>query len=44
MPPAWTLERAGEENDVVVVSFAYEREIHLAGPAYLTLKYEGKSR
>lgn len=33
-----------KENDKVVVSFAYEREIHLAGPAYLTLKYAGKSR
>lgn len=33
-----------KENDKVVVSFAYEREIHLAGPAYLTLKYAGQSR
>lgn len=33
-----------KEGDKVVVSFAYEREIHLAGPAYLTLKYAGKSR
>jgi len=32
-----------KENDKVVVSFSYEREIHLAGPAYLTLKYAGKS-
>jgi sensor histidine kinase regulating citrate/malate metabolism len=31
-------------GDKVVVSFAYEREIHLFGPAYLTLKYEGQSR
>jgi hypothetical protein len=31
-------------NDKVVVSFAYQREIHLAGPAYLTLKYEGHSK
>ncbi len=31
-------------NDKVVVSFAYQREIHLGGPAYLTLKYDGKSR
>jgi hypothetical protein len=29
--------------DKVVVSFSYEREIHLAGPAYLTLKYQGSS-
>ncbi|MDR3370555.1 DUF4845 domain-containing protein [Rhodoferax sp.] len=33
-----------KENDKVVVSFAYQREIHLAGPAYLTLKYEGHSK
>ncbi len=32
-----------KEGDKVVVRFAYEREIHLAGPAYLTLKYEGDS-
>lgn len=31
-------------NDEVVVDFAYEREIHLAGPAYLTLKYSGSSK
>lgn len=30
-------------GDRVVASFAYEREIHLAGPAWLTLKYEGRS-
>lgn len=33
-----------KENDQVVVSFAYQREIHLAGPGYLTLKYQGRSR
>jgi len=33
-----------KENDKVVVSFAYEREIHLAGPAYLTMKYAGRSK
>lgn len=33
-----------KENDKVVVRFAYQREIHLAGPAYLTLKYVGQSR
>lgn len=32
-----------KEGEQVVVSFAYQREIHLAGPAYLTLKYAGKS-
>lgn len=31
-------------GDNVVVSFAYQREIHLFGPAFLTLKYEGQSR
>ncbi|MDO5624697.1 MAG: DUF4845 domain-containing protein [Pseudomonadota bacterium] len=30
-------------GDKVVVSFAYEREIPLAGPAYLLLKYNGSS-
>lgn len=33
-----------KEGDVVVVSFAYQREIHLGGPAYLLLKYRGSSR
>jgi len=33
-----------KENDRVVVSFAYQREIHLAGPAYLTMKYAGRSK
>lgn len=31
-------------GDKVVVAFAYQREIHLAGPAYLTLKYAGRSK
>jgi hypothetical protein len=31
-------------GDKVVVSFSYEREIHLAGPAWLTLKYEGQTK
>ena len=31
-------------GDKVVVSYSYEREIHLAGPAYLTMKYKGQSR
>jgi FlaG/FlaF family flagellin (archaellin) len=31
-------------GDRVVVSFSYEREIHLMGPAYLTLKYSGQSK
>jgi hypothetical protein len=33
-----------KEGDKVVVKFAYSREIHLAGPAYLLLKYEGRSK
>lgn len=30
-------------GDKVVVAFAYQREIHLVGPGYLTLKYAGRS-
>jgi Domain of unknown function (DUF4845) len=33
-----------KEGDKIVVSFAYQREIHLAGPAFLTLKYAGRSK
>jgi hypothetical protein len=33
-----------KEGDQVVVSFAYLREIHLVGPAWLTLKYNGRSK
>lgn len=33
-----------KEGDKIVVSFAYQREIHLVGPAYLTLKYSGRSK
>ncbi len=33
-----------KENDKIVVNFAYQREIHLAGPGYLTLKYSGRSK
>lgn len=32
-----------KEADRTVVSFAYQREIHLTGPAWLTLKYEGRT-
>ncbi|RYF79667.1 MAG: DUF4845 domain-containing protein [Comamonadaceae bacterium] len=32
-----------KEGDKVVVAFAYEREIHLFGPAFLLLKYKGES-
>jgi hypothetical protein len=31
-------------GDRVVVSFAYDREIHLAGPAFLVLKYKGQGQ
>jgi hypothetical protein len=34
----------GKEGDRVVVSYAYVREIHLAGPANLVMKYEGRSK
>jgi hypothetical protein len=33
-----------KEGDQVVVSFAYQKEFHLFGPAWLLLKYEGQSR
>lgn len=33
-----------KEGDKVVVAFAYQREIHLTGPAFLTLKYAGRSK
>jgi hypothetical protein len=32
-----------KNGDKVVVSFAYQKEIHLGGPAYLLLKYAGSS-
>lgn len=33
-----------KNGDQIEVSFAYEKEFHLAGPAWLTMKYEGHSR
>ena len=33
-----------KEGDKTVVAFAYTREIHLAGPAFLLLKYSGRSK
>ncbi len=33
-----------KNGDKVVVGFSYVREIHLTGPAYLTLKYAGQSK
>jgi len=35
------VRKVGEK---VVVSYSYEREIPLFGPAYLTLKYKGETR
>ncbi len=32
-----------KNGDTIVVSFAYNKEIHLGGPAYLLLKYSGTS-
>ncbi|MCW5653259.1 DUF4845 domain-containing protein [Hydrogenophaga sp.] len=34
----------GKEGDRVVVSYAYQREIPLFGPAHLVMKYEGRSK
>ena len=33
-----------KDGDQVVVKFAYTREIHMFGPAYLLLKYSGQSK
>jgi hypothetical protein len=33
-----------KNGDKVVVKFAYQKEIHLGGPAYLLLKYAGESK
>lgn len=33
-----------KEGDKVVVKFAYTKEIHMFGPAYLLLKYAGRSK
>jgi hypothetical protein len=33
-----------KEGDKTVVSFTYNKEIHLAGPAYLLIKYAGRSK
>jgi hypothetical protein len=33
-----------KQGDKIVVAFAYNKEIHLGGPAYLLLKYEGRSK
>jgi hypothetical protein len=33
-----------KENDKVVISFAYEKEIELIEPVYLLIKYKGRSK
>jgi hypothetical protein len=33
-----------KENDRVVIGFAYDKEVPLAGPVFLVIKYEGRSR
>lgn len=33
-----------KENDQIVVSFAYDKEIELVAPVYLLIKYEGRSK
>jgi hypothetical protein len=33
-----------KENEKIVVSFAYDKEIELAAPVYLLIKYEGRSK
>jgi len=32
-----------KENDKVVISFAYDKEIELMNPVYLLIKFEGRS-
>lgn len=36
-----TITKQGDQN---VVSFAYDKEFHMFGPAWLLLKYQGSSR
>ena len=33
-----------KEGDQMLVKFAYNREIHMFGPAFLLLKYTGQSK
>jgi hypothetical protein len=33
-----------KDGDKVVVKFAYDKQIHMFGPAYLLLKYAGQSK
>ena len=32
-----------KEGSKMVIAFAYSKEVHLAGPAYLVMKYTGRS-
>ena len=32
-----------KDGNKMVIAFAYNKEIHLAGPAYLVIKYAGRS-
>jgi Domain of unknown function (DUF4845) len=36
--------QVSKEGDKTIVAFAYTREIHMAGPAFLLLKYSGRSK
>ena len=33
-----------KDNDKLQISFAYDKQIELAGPVFLLIKYQGKSR
>jgi Domain of unknown function (DUF4845) len=33
-----------KENDKVVVSFAYDKEVEIIAPVFLLIKYEGRSK
>ncbi len=33
-----------KENDRVVISFAYNKEVPIYGPVYVLIKYEGRSK
>lgn len=33
-----------KENDKIVISYAYNKEIELVGPVYILIKYQGRSK
>jgi hypothetical protein len=33
-----------KENDKVVITYAYDKEVPIVGPVYILLKYEGRSK